>query len=844
MISLTEQLSFRPSDSQPPLAPELLAHAHANDRTLVAKWRERLCAPVPIYKPSEWLEGSQGTPGIILNIEGTNNRPVPWSFVGREYLREMFDLLDDPFLQFLTFCGGTGSGKTLRDFGIYLHEMWHNPFSGLYSMPSAKGSAGATSICHQLIQTLDASANPKNYPAGVRPPFFGRMPLGSARKESLTKTHIEFDGNDIDFVGANSPNQLSNKRCRIVSAGEQDKTKEKLGRESSADYLLGERLKNMSHTLFLRGSSPSLEGYGIWKALMGEGDSSGSDCRRRFLPCPHCNPVGRRCPDASAADQQVCPTNLKGWFVLIKDAQYNTALPTKLPDGTQIPFAELRWDKEAKRKDGSWDIDRVFRSARFECPHCGGHLRDEHRLWLDKNGLWIPTRKGAFGHAGHQLSSYYPPIVRDEYGQETTASKWGGMAMKFLEELEKGNAGGYINSDLAEVNASQDKVAESVIEISTEKPRISSVLKLPMMSCDRQAKYPGFWYVARNWTISILRPARTIEEHNAILKALPGEQKTLVEKLAGSLTAPKESAIYSPHAITAHLLRTDHWPRVADWLIANGLKEKRLAEFFQVEFQTDLIRLLEFIARQKEVNLALGKQGDSEAIEIGSADSWEELDEVQRRHGIANPDVICDSAYGHLDSGEVHAECYRRCPPKGFNYYAPIQTQFGAGHKFSRTPMPGMKPFALGGWYPCKGFEEHKLWPGPDKIRLPYGQIVHDPFSGKMEQRTCYQYLFVFDAQWALSELARIRKKYEFSVAHNCQFHGSTFEQLPVTLAEYNRHMKGYYWDDKELCWQSPAKKGGAQSRRHPNHLYDCEKNMAARAVWKGIFRYQKTDGK
>jgi hypothetical protein len=38
--------------------------------------------------------------------------------------------------------------------------------------------------------------------------------------------------------------------------------------------------------------------------------------------------------------------NLKGWFVLIKDAQYNTALPTKLTDGTPIPFAELKWDKE------------------------------------------------------------------------------------------------------------------------------------------------------------------------------------------------------------------------------------------------------------------------------------------------------------------------------------------------------------------------------------------------------------------------------------------------------------------------------------------------------------------
>ena len=106
----------------------------------------------------------------------------------------MIDLIEDPTVRFLTACCGTGSGKTLRDFGIHLHEMWHNPFSGLFTpCPPPSAAPGATSICHQLIQTLDASADPARIiRSGVRPTIgFGRLnTAGAARKISLTKTHI------------------------------------------------------------------------------------------------------------------------------------------------------------------------------------------------------------------------------------------------------------------------------------------------------------------------------------------------------------------------------------------------------------------------------------------------------------------------------------------------------------------------------------------------------------------------------------------------------------------------------------------------------------------------------
>ena len=217
----------------------------------------------------------------------------------------------------------------------------------------------------------------------------------------------------------------------------------------------------------------------------------------------------------------------------------------------------------------------------------------------------------------------------------------------------------------------------------------------------------------------------------------------------------------------------------------------------------------------------------------------EELDEAQRRHNVANPDMIVDARFGSMDNAEVYAECFRRCPPAGFCYYAPLFTGLVGGH-FSSAPRPGAKPFALTGWQPCMGFPEHKVWTNREKIRLPYGQVVHDPFSGKMEARQFFQYCFQFDAQWALSELARVRKRYAWGLAHDVKFMGYNGAMQAVGLGEYNLHMKGYYWDEREQRWEAPGKRGGSQSRRHPNHLYDCEKNMVARAVWKGIFKYEK----
>lgn len=254
------------------LSADLQAAVRANDARLVGELRRWFFAAPPTHRPSEWIEQN-----IILQTTGTGGKKSPWSFTDIEYMREPIDLAENMDARQRDLCWGTGTGKTTVDIGVHLHDFYWNPFTGIYVMPNLNGSGGAVPICRAMIDSMDAS-----------PIFAGRLPKGAARKTSLTRTRIMFGGNDIDFVGAHSVNQLASKRCRRVTVGEMDKIKEQLGREAGADYLIGQRLKGMSNTKHERGSTPSLEGFGIWTQLLGNGPNSGSDCRRRFLRCPSC----------------------------------------------------------------------------------------------------------------------------------------------------------------------------------------------------------------------------------------------------------------------------------------------------------------------------------------------------------------------------------------------------------------------------------------------------------------------------------------------------------------------------------------------------------------------------
>jgi Phage terminase large subunit (GpA) len=760
-------------------------------------------------QPDEWAEKN-----LILDEEQVKG---PFTFKGRNYLRKPIRDNNNPNVREQTVISGTGAGKTISYIVGILWMILFKPFRGLFIMPATNGEGGARNFSGtRVLPDIDAT-----------PQLSALIPAGQSRFK-MNKQFIRLNGSHVGFVGANSPGQLGANRCSRVWMDEVDKFKGRLGNEAGTNALARNRVKGVKDYQIFDTSTPTIETGVIWPRMQR------SNIHLYFVPCPHCN-GGRHGKTEEEREIELKAKKAKGWMVYCWNRQFSAGLPNRIVTKSfqyNIPFAEVAWNQKAKGKDGIWDYQQVLETAHFVCPHCKGEIFDSKVIkgkytidpdikeWMDENGVWIKVKEGVPMHIGYHFSSLYAPVINSE-------STLGGLAVQFLAAIESGGeeVRDFINSVLALPEAGQQFDSGVSIEVGKGISGEDGITWDVGMGVDRQEKYPGFWFVVRRWVINSLLPLRDQEKQSAFMNQLSSDELRLCARIA------------HPEML-AQFQRCQHWREICGWLVSQNIKGLKLDEFLKGEFRNDFMRLLDFICKQESVKVRLIKPGDSEALEVGSADSWEELDEIQFRHNIANHDIIVDARYGQMDNAEVFAECFRRCPKDGFCFYSPVQTAMGMARKFSQLPFPGARPFALRGWTPCMGFPENKRWASKDKIRLPYGQAVNDPFSGKAEARQFFQYVFQFDASWSLSELQRIRKKYIWELNPKVVFSGNNAQMNPVSIKDYNLHMKGYFWNETEMIWDSLAKRGGSQSRLHPNHLYDCEKNLAARAVWKGIFKY------
>jgi hypothetical protein len=89
----------------------------------------------------------------------------------------------------------------------------------------------------------------------------------------------------------------------------------------------------------------------------------------------------------------------------------------------------LLWDKEAKREDGTWDLDRVRESAFFVTPD-GTRITNDQRMNVVRTGKWIPTRSNAPSTIrSYRLTSFTLPFKSGDFGQ---------IAVAFLEAKRQG----------------------------------------------------------------------------------------------------------------------------------------------------------------------------------------------------------------------------------------------------------------------------------------------------------------------------------------------------------------------------------------------------------------------
>ncbi len=732
----------------------------------------RLFAPMPSQRPCRWIAEH-----VVFNEPEVKG---PFDLTGRKYLEQPLDDNNDSSVSEQTLVFGTGLGKTITYMAGVAWKIVHRPQRGLWVMPATNGANGVRNFNNSRLRPMleATAATAKHIPTG-------------ANRHQVSGLHVRLNGMVIDFAGANSPGQLTGNRCGDVRLDEVDKFKAKLGQEAGANYIARTRTDGVIGSQIFQSSSPTIDTGLIWTALLN------SNLNRRFIPCPKC---GRQHPSSKN-------------FVIAWSEQF-TVMPGKFPDGGFIPTAFVVWDKEAMRKDGSWDMDRVVRSARVQCPHCGGDVIDSDMQWCDENGIWKPTQRDvtANRHAGYHLPSMYAP----RRGFEST---FGGMAKKFLEcKLSSDGMRGFINSVLAEPDVTQEH-AYNKIEIQGQKRISDDNWWTALLTSDVQQKWPYFFFSVRKWRLFTLTAPLELKDGKLSQEQTNGAAG-LCKKLASDEIAAEILRFPSP---------ASDYPLI-EWLVAQKITGIKLEKFYRVTCKADTLELGRRIHGELKTRMPRG--GDSEAVAAGHCDTWDELKGIQDRFNIgkglpfSNAGVMIDSGFGAYENAEVMRNCFAMATE--FAWRNPVTKEF------TEFQIQGFQPFARDGWLPCKGFPSRKRWTDTG-ISLPWRLHVDDPFKGTSEAGIYLHYLFEYAAELFMDKLDDLRNKrggYLWTVANDIELF--PFDDNGVSefkIEEYWRHLNGMYKDREENKWKD-------RSKQWPTHLHDAERMQIALASYLGIFSY------
>ena len=370
-------------------------------------------------------------------------RPGLLRFSGCEYLREPLDNFAVVTNSSMALCFGSQSGKTTMLQAGVAWSLRQDPGNILWVMPNADLARSFSETRWQPI-VRSTSCLSELIPTGRDRHKFKGM-----------EQHL--GGSVLTFVGSNSPANLSSRPVRVAVLDEVDKFPAETRGEADAVDLVKQRTKGMDRVLHVLCSTPTDVDKLIWNEYL-KGDQ-----RRYFVPCPKCN---RDVVFAWSPE-----------FTIL----------TKL--GCE---AYVKWAPEARRKDGTWDLETVRTSAHAVCPWCGGKIIEAEKTRMIRNGHWTPTAvaTASTGCKSYHLSSIYA---------SSTQTSFGSLAVSFL-QAKRSLVGlqGFINGTLAEPFENQDKAGRRT-EIVVTGGSPGMIDTKPMLTVDCQGASPLFWIVCREW---------------------------------------------------------------------------------------------------------------------------------------------------------------------------------------------------------------------------------------------------------------------------------------------------------------------------------------------------------
>lgn len=204
--------------------------------------------------------------------------------------------------------------------------------------------------------------------------------------------------------------------------------------------------------------------------------------------------------------------------------------------------------------------------------------------------------------------------------------------------------------------------------------------------------------------------------------------------------------------------------------------------------------------------------GESVGVQCGSAETWEEVEDIQRGRGIPKEGVAIDSGWHAKSDAEVYARCAANC-------------EF----------MEQAEGIPLGiGWIPTKGFPGRKHWreKGGEVMRPFFVRDV-DPFEGSSKAGLVRVGLLGFSGDYFKDVLEALRKR-----------QGSALWSVSQEMAteEYWRHMDGEMrtMERSAVTGRTMNRWVPRAAKDWPNHWFDCEVLQLVLANFLGLLTIEK----
>lgn len=385
----------------------------------------------------EWCENNVIVP--------TGAMPGRLSLRMTPYLREPLERFGDKRTRYITLCYGSQSAKsTLLILGM-LYRVAKDAQDSLWVLANGELAKDfSKSRWMKYIQDC--------------PPVLRLVPVNGTGHIDRTRygfTHQLFSSMTLNFVGSNSPANLSSRPVGILVMDEVDKYGEESKYEAAAIELAEERTKTYPFPLVVKASTPTLETRMIWPEYLN------SDQRRYWVPCPRC-----------------------GREILLK-FQIKT---------DEFGECGVRWWRESPDEvkiDGAWDLDLVSKNTFYKCQACGGEIEEHERPIMVDNGVWRPDNPRAEpGRHGYQLSSLYAIL--------SPQTSFSGLAMKWLQATTISMKRNFVNSWLAE--PWDETRGVSIQELTPETYEIVNTEgSVNILTVDVQENH--YWVVVRKWEI-------------------------------------------------------------------------------------------------------------------------------------------------------------------------------------------------------------------------------------------------------------------------------------------------------------------------------------------------------